>query len=285
MTAHHAVAADGDASIVTGERSTLRAVARPPSMEAGASHSNPSSLVSSWHGPGRDWRSVPQRCWRSSLGRRSSWSSSIGGADGGSRGRASPLGSRSSSCSGSPPSSPSVRSEPTDLSGCHCSPPPRSLPWSCGSTCAAEAGGCCPSSPEHSASARSRRRLRLRTAPSTAMALGLWVVVAARAAAAIPYARTQVFRTRGRPHHLWHSDVAQVSRRGRCHRRLVGGRCPSRCGDCDPRSRSVQRRRCPCCAPAGQGHRTAADVLRDRHRRRHHHRRARMTTPQCSTVS
>ncbi len=45
---------------------------------------------------------------------------------------------------------------------------------------------------------------------TTDMALGLWVVVAARAAAAIPYARTQVFRTRGRPHHLWHSDVAQV---------------------------------------------------------------------------
>jgi hypothetical protein len=45
---------------------------------------------------------------------------------------------------------------------------------------------------------------------TTDVALGLWVVVAARAAAAIPYARTQVFRTRGRPHHLWHSDVAQV---------------------------------------------------------------------------
>jgi len=44
----------------------------------------------------------------------------------------------------------------------------------------------------------------------TAMALGLWVVAAARAAAAIPYARTQVFRTRGRPHHLWHSDLAQA---------------------------------------------------------------------------
>ena len=44
---------------------------------------------------------------------------------------------------------------------------------------------------------------------STTMALGLWVVVAARAAAAIPYARTQVFRARGRRHHLWHSDVAQ----------------------------------------------------------------------------
>jgi hypothetical protein len=42
-----------------------------------------------------------------------------------------------------------------------------------------------------------------------AMAWGLWVVVAARAAAAIPYARTQVFRGRGRPHHLWHSDLAQ----------------------------------------------------------------------------
>jgi hypothetical protein len=44
----------------------------------------------------------------------------------------------------------------------------------------------------------------------TAMALGLWVVVAARGAAAIPYARTQVFRTRGRPYHLWHSDLAQA---------------------------------------------------------------------------
>jgi hypothetical protein len=45
---------------------------------------------------------------------------------------------------------------------------------------------------------------------ATEMALGLWVVVAARAAAAIPYARTQVLRTRGRPHHLWHTDVAQA---------------------------------------------------------------------------
>jgi hypothetical protein len=44
----------------------------------------------------------------------------------------------------------------------------------------------------------------------TALALGLWVVVAARATAAIPYARTQVFRTRGRPHQLWHSDLAQA---------------------------------------------------------------------------
>jgi hypothetical protein len=44
----------------------------------------------------------------------------------------------------------------------------------------------------------------------TALALGLWVVVAARASAAIPYARTQVFRTRQRPHQLWHSDLAQV---------------------------------------------------------------------------
>jgi hypothetical protein len=43
-----------------------------------------------------------------------------------------------------------------------------------------------------------------------ASALGLWVVVAARGAAAIPYARTQVFRTRGRPYHLWHSDLAQA---------------------------------------------------------------------------
>jgi hypothetical protein len=44
----------------------------------------------------------------------------------------------------------------------------------------------------------------------TALALGLWVVVAARAAAAIPYARTQVFRARSRPHQLWHSDLAQA---------------------------------------------------------------------------
>jgi hypothetical protein len=44
----------------------------------------------------------------------------------------------------------------------------------------------------------------------TSLALGLWIVIAARAAAAIPYARTQVFRTRGRPHELWHSDLAQV---------------------------------------------------------------------------
>lgn len=43
-----------------------------------------------------------------------------------------------------------------------------------------------------------------------ATAFGLWVVVAARAAAAIPYARTQVFRTRGRTHQLWHNDLAQA---------------------------------------------------------------------------
>ena len=42
------------------------------------------------------------------------------------------------------------------------------------------------------------------------LALGLWIVVAARAAAAIPYARTQVFRTRGRLYQLWHSDLAQA---------------------------------------------------------------------------
>jgi hypothetical protein len=42
------------------------------------------------------------------------------------------------------------------------------------------------------------------------LALGLWVVIAARAAAAIPYARTQVFRARGRPHSVWHSDLAQA---------------------------------------------------------------------------
>ncbi|WP_116995821.1 YwiC-like family protein [Desertimonas flava] len=42
------------------------------------------------------------------------------------------------------------------------------------------------------------------------LALGLWAVVAARASAAIPYARTQVFRARHRPHRLWHSDLAQI---------------------------------------------------------------------------
>jgi hypothetical protein len=45
---------------------------------------------------------------------------------------------------------------------------------------------------------------------SNSLALGLWVVIASRAVAAIPYARTQVFRTRGREVALWHSDVAQV---------------------------------------------------------------------------
>ena len=44
----------------------------------------------------------------------------------------------------------------------------------------------------------------------TVVAMGLWIVVAARAAAAIPYARTQVFRTRGRPYQLGHSDLAQA---------------------------------------------------------------------------
>ena len=52
--------------------------------------------------------------------------------------------------------------------------------------------------------------IALADAAEPAIALGLWVVVAARAAAAIPYARTQVVRTRGRPHHLWHSDLAQA---------------------------------------------------------------------------
>ena len=44
----------------------------------------------------------------------------------------------------------------------------------------------------------------------TLVALGLWIAVAARAAAAIPYARTQVFRARGRRYKLWHSDLAQT---------------------------------------------------------------------------
>ncbi len=43
------------------------------------------------------------------------------------------------------------------------------------------------------------------------LAIGLWVVVSARAAAAIPYARTQVFRAHGRPVTRWHSDVAQAA--------------------------------------------------------------------------
>ncbi|MFP4512142.1 MAG: YwiC-like family protein [Acidimicrobiales bacterium] len=43
-----------------------------------------------------------------------------------------------------------------------------------------------------------------------AVAMALWLVVAARAAAAIPHARTQVLRGHGRPHHLWHSDLAQA---------------------------------------------------------------------------
>lgn len=45
---------------------------------------------------------------------------------------------------------------------------------------------------------------------STALAVGLWVVVSARAAAAIPYARTMVFRVHERPVTIWHSDVAQA---------------------------------------------------------------------------
>lgn len=44
---------------------------------------------------------------------------------------------------------------------------------------------------------------------STALAVGLWVVISARAVAAIPYARTMVFRGHGRPVTLWHSDLAQ----------------------------------------------------------------------------
>lgn len=45
---------------------------------------------------------------------------------------------------------------------------------------------------------------------STALAVGLWVVISARAAAAIPYARTMVFRAHGRPVARWPSDLAQV---------------------------------------------------------------------------
>jgi hypothetical protein len=45
---------------------------------------------------------------------------------------------------------------------------------------------------------------------SGALAVGLWAIVSARAAAAIPYARTQVFRARGRSVRRWPSDLAQV---------------------------------------------------------------------------
>ncbi len=41
-------------------------------------------------------------------------------------------------------------------------------------------------------------------------AYALWIVVATRGVAAIPYARTQVFRKRGRPVKVWHSDLAQL---------------------------------------------------------------------------
>lgn len=43
------------------------------------------------------------------------------------------------------------------------------------------------------------------------LAWGLWVVVAARSAAAIPYVRTQIMRTRSRSGSRWHSDAAQLA--------------------------------------------------------------------------
>jgi hypothetical protein len=52
--------------------------------------------------------------------------------------------------------------------------------------------------------------IALAAGESTALAVGLWVVISARAAAAIPYARTQVFRAHGRPVTLRHSDLPQV---------------------------------------------------------------------------
>lgn len=45
---------------------------------------------------------------------------------------------------------------------------------------------------------------------STSLAVGLWAVVSARAGAAIPYARNQVLRARGRTVTAWHADLAQV---------------------------------------------------------------------------
>ncbi|MCP3935027.1 MAG: YwiC-like family protein [Actinomycetia bacterium] len=41
--------------------------------------------------------------------------------------------------------------------------------------------------------------------------IGLWCVLAARSSAAIPYVRLQIFRTYGRPHRVWHSDLAQIA--------------------------------------------------------------------------
>ena len=73
------------------------------------------------------------------------------------------------------------------------------------------------------------------------------------------------------------------TRRGRDRRRMVGRRRSPRCRDRDHHSRRVQRRSSPCRTATGQGHRAAADVLRDRRRHRHRDRRARMTTPQCPT--
>jgi hypothetical protein len=52
--------------------------------------------------------------------------------------------------------------------------------------------------------------IALAAGESGTLAVGLWVVVSARAAAAIPYARTQVFRAHGRPVTRWHSDLAQL---------------------------------------------------------------------------
>jgi hypothetical protein len=52
--------------------------------------------------------------------------------------------------------------------------------------------------------------ITLAAGESGTLAVGLWVVVSARAAAAIPYARTQVFRAHGREVTLWHSDLAQA---------------------------------------------------------------------------
>jgi len=46
---------------------------------------------------------------------------------------------------------------------------------------------------------------------ATRMAWGLWVVIAARSVAAIPYVRTQIFRTHSRPAPNWHSDLAQLA--------------------------------------------------------------------------
>jgi len=59
-----------------------------------------------------------------------------------------------------------------------------------------------------------------------ALAVGLWVVVAARGGAAIPYARTQVFRAHGRDPSLVLSDLAQAGAAVAALAAWIGGLVP-----------------------------------------------------------